>query len=109
VVRATYAEVKKKFGGVDPNAAWDETAIGNLCTQVDAELDGRASPSTFGTGTNEIEFANELVYRKITANLRMFDATPYVVWTQDMRDWFNSLLKSTTYDGIKVIKGQDSS
>jgi hypothetical protein len=111
VVRATYAEVVKKFGGSDP-PGWDSTSIGSLCTQVDAEIDGRASPSTFGTGTNHVEFANTLVYREIMHSqwVRGGAKPPEpVVWNTQIREWFEALLTDTTYDAITTIKMQDTS
>ena len=109
MVRATAAEVVKKWGGNYP-AGWDATSVGNVCTQIDAELDGRASPATFGTGTNEVEFANEYAFRKINmqrwAAGNMTQPPPPHPWGEDMRDWFNALLTNTTYGGIRYIKQQ---
>ena len=110
MVRATAAEVVKKWPGGNYPPPWDATSVGNVCTQVDAEIDGRASPSTFGTGTNEIEFANELVFRKCNygrwaAGNMTTPAPP--VWDQFMIDWFDALLQSTTYDAVTTVKMMD--
>lgn len=112
MARATYAEVVKKWpGGVAPSD-WTEASIGNVCTQVDAELNGMASPSTFGTGTNETEFANELVFRKCNYGrwaAGPMDTSPPPVWDDYMKNWFQSLLTDTTKAAITYIKGQDTS
>jgi hypothetical protein len=114
MVRATAVEVVKKWGGTNP-PGWDATSVGNVCTQVDAEIDGRASPSVFGTSTNFAEFANELVYRRInhanwSAAGGVLSGSPEPrVWSEDLVDWFNALLTDTTTDTITTIKLQDSS
>jgi hypothetical protein len=114
MTRATATEVVKKWGGTYP-PGWDATSVGNVCTQVDAEIDGRASPSTFGTSTNFAEFANELVYRRVNhanwsaAGGILTGHVEPVVWTQDLKDWFNALLTDTTEDTMTTIKLQDSS
>jgi len=108
VVRATAAEVLKLWGGTFP-PPWDNTSVGNLCTQVDAEIDGRATPSTFGTGTNETFFANTVVYRKMMhANWAAGGAQPPepVVWTRDVEQWFQSLLTNTTNKAFTTAKLQ---
>lgn len=111
MVRATAAEVVKKFGGTYP-AGWDATSVGNICTQVDAELNGKASPSTFGTGTNEVEFANELAFRRtnygIWASGDMTSPAP-PLWDEHMETWFQALLTDTTEDAITTVKMQDTS
>jgi len=111
LVRATAAEVVKKWGGTYP-AGWDATSVGNVCTQVDAEIDAKASPSTFGTGTNEVEFANTLVFRRIN-NMRWaagpMNVPEPVVWTTEMEEWFQRLLTDTTADAITTVKLQDTS
>ena len=109
MVRATYAEVVKLNGGVDP-VGWDSTSIGHLCTQWDAMLDGRATPSTFGTGVNETFFANFGVYRWIVYNTwagggAQPPAPP--MWDDFLEDWFQRLLTSTTHDAIKTIASQE--
>ena len=103
MVRATAAEVVKKWGGTYP-AGWDATSVGNVCAQVDAELDAKALPDTLGTGTNEAEFANEYTFRKInyqrwtTGN--MDTPPPARPWDDEMKDWFAALLSSTSLDGF---------
>ena len=107
MVRATAAEVVKKWGGSYP-AGWDATSVGNICTQMDAEIDGRASPSTFATGTNHVEFANEAVFRRINfarwAAGNMTQPPPPRPWDDDMLSWFNALLTDTTHDSISYLK-----
>ena len=108
MVRATAAEVLKLWGGTFP-APWDNTSVGNLCAQMDAMIDGRATPSTFGTGTNDVFFANSLVYRwMVNSNWAAGGAQPPepVVWTRDIEEWFQQLLTSTTHDAIVSIKMQ---
>ena len=111
MVRATAAEVVKKWNNTYPSG-WDATKVGYICTQVDAEIDGFANPSTFGTGTNEIEFANELVFRKVNYDIwaagDRSDSMPSV-WDSHMEHWFQNLLTDTTHDAITTIKMQDTS
>lgn len=107
MVRATATEVVKKWGGVYP-PPYDATSVGNICTQADAELDARAAPSTLGTGTNEAEFANEYVWRKINymrwAAGPMRTPAPLNPWSEDMQLWFNRLLSNTTKDSTTTVK-----
>lgn len=112
MVRATAAEVVKKWPKGAYPADWDATSVGNICTQVDAEIDGRASPSTFGTATNHIEFANELAFRKCnygTWAAGPMNIPPPPVWDREMLAWFNALLTDTTEDAITTVKTQGSS
>ncbi len=110
MARATYAETVKKWGGVDPGG-WDSSSIGDVCTQTDAEIDAKASPSTFGTGTDHTEFANMLAYRRVNHGRwsagDMMTAEP-VVWTREMEDWFQRLLTDTTVDSVGSIPLQDT-
>ena len=112
MVRATAAEVVKKWpkGAYPPS--WDATSVGNVCTQVDSEIDGRASPAAFGTDTNHIEFANELAFRKCNygtwAAGRMSAPAP-PVWDSLMIDWYNSLLTDTEEKFSAILKRQESS
>jgi hypothetical protein len=104
--RATAAEVLKLCGGTF-TPPWDNTSVGNLCTQIDAEIDGRASPNTFGTGTNHQFFANYLVYRHmIHSNWAAGGAQPPepYIWTRDVEDWFQRLLTNTTTKGTTYVK-----
>ena len=109
MVRATAAEVVKKWGGNYP-AGWDATSVGNACTQADAEIDGRAGSSTFGTDTNEIEFANELVFRKVNfarwAAGNMTQPPPLRPWDEDMMNWFAALLTDSTEGPLRTVKLQ---
>lgn len=106
MVRATAVEVVKKWGGVYP-PGWDVTSVGLICTQVDAELDAKASPSVFGTTTNFVEFANMLVFRRVNhgrwASGNMNTNEPFV-WTSEMEEWFQSLLTDTTEDSVTSVK-----
>lgn len=105
MVRASAAEVVKLFGGTYP-AGWDATSVGNLCTQMDAILDGKATPATFGTGTNDVVFANVCCYRWIRDLQKDLDDTSESQWwDREMQDWFDSLLTSTTHDSAVAIDG----
>lgn len=111
MVRATYAGVIILWGGASnlpPD--WTEAAITSLCTTMDAILDGKASPSTLGTGTNEAAFANECVRQFIdTQNENSQNQTNRDWWTKNLQDWLQSLLSSTTHDAVTSIKMQDTS
>lgn len=112
MVRATAAEVVKKFGGSYP-AGWDATSVGNLCTQVDEEIDAKAQPSTLSTtNTQVVEFANMLVYRRVVHGIwaagPMKSPEP-AVWTKEMKEWFDALLTDTEEDSVSVLKMQDDS
>jgi hypothetical protein len=105
---ATAAEVVKKWGGTYPGG-WDATSVGNVCTQVTAEIAGRASPSSWPTGTNADEFANELAFRKCnygTWASGMMDSPAPPVWDNDMEMWFQALLTDTTVDAVGYVKQQ---
>lgn len=108
---ATAAEVVKKWGGSYP-AGWDATSVGNVCTQVTAEIAAKASPSTWPTGTNADEFANELVFRRVNHGrwaAGHMDTPEPKVWDQELEDWFQNLLTDTTDDALTTIKMQDDS
>lgn len=113
MVRATAAEVVKKFGGTYP-AGWDATSVGNVCTQVDEEMNAKAGTALSTTDTEVIEFANMLVYRRVlhgiwaSGPIHMGTPEP-VVWTQEIQEWFERLQTSTTYKGAYYIKNQESS
>jgi len=112
MVRATYAEVYKLFGGVTWPAGWTDANVTNLCAQVDAEIDGKASPSTFGTGTNHVLFANMLTYRRILHSvwaLGPMTTQEPIVWTTELQEWFEALLTDTTADAVAYLKMQDTS
>ena len=109
MVRATAAEVVKKWPkGVYP-ASWDVTSVGDICTQVEAEIDAKARPSVFGTGTNHSEFANMLAFRRCNhgtwAGGNMSAPEPSV-WTREMEAWFQNLLTDTTHDSVTTVKLQ---
>ncbi|MHC4645066.1 MAG: hypothetical protein ACYTBJ_06175 [Planctomycetota bacterium] len=106
------AEVTKLYGGSGLlPAGWDATSIGNVCTIMDAILDGKASPSTLGTGTNEAAFADYCVYTYIEYQQKKTDRSnpSESWWTHEHEDWLQRLLTSTTTDSIGYIKGQDTS
>lgn len=112
MVRATATEVTKLYGGSTLlPAGWDATSIGNMCTIMDAWLDGRATPSTLGTGTNEAAFADYCVYTYIEHQQRKTDRKnpDDSWWTNEHEEWLQRLMSSTTTDAIGVIKGQDTS
>ena len=112
MVRATAAEVVKKWPKGAYPASWDATSVGHICTQVDAEIDAKARPSVFGTGTNHIEFANMLAFRRCNhgtwAGGQMQTMEPNV-WTREMEEWFQSLLTSTDLDSVATVKSQGDS
>jgi len=105
MVRATAAEYVKLNAG-SYHAGWDATAVGNLCTMMDAFLDGKASPATLGTGTNEVAFANYCVWSFIEFQMKPVQdrTTNTGWWTTEHSDWLAALLTDTTYDGVTVIK-----
>ena len=97
MVRATYAEVKKLFGGNYPGS-WDDTSVGNLCAIVDDELD------VYELSTSDdsaVDLANMLVYRRIIhaqwAHSDMSKPEP-VVWDKSMTEWLNRLSDEGTYE-----------
>lgn len=112
MVRATAAEVVKLFGGSYP-AGWDATSVGNICTQVDEEIDAKAQPSSLSTSdTQVVFFANMLTYRRVIHGIwaSSDQSTPEpVVWTQELYEWFDRLLTDTTHDAITTVKMQDDS
>ena len=110
MVRATAAEVVKKWPKGAYPASWDVTSVGDICTQVDAEIDAKASPAIFLTGTAHSEFANMLAYRRCNhgtwAGGNMQEPEP-TVWTREMEDWFQSLLTDTTIRRTTTVKLQE--
>jgi hypothetical protein len=112
MVRATLAGVIKLYGGTTMlPAGWGTTNIGDLCTIMDAFLDGKASPSTLGTGTNEARFADYCVFTYIEHQQRKANRGNPIEswWTNELHEWLQNLLTNTTTDSIGYIKGQDTS
>ena len=106
MVRATYAEVKKLFGGNYPGS-WDDTSVGNLCAMVDDELDA------FEISTSDasaIELANLYVYRRIIhaqwAHGDMTRPEP-VIWTKAMQELKDKLSDEGTYEFATTVDTVD--
>lgn len=111
MVRATAVEVVKKWGGTYPSG-WTAASVGNICTQVDEEMNAKTGTALSTTNAEVLEFANMLVFRRVNHGRWAagdLGGNEPVVWTQEMIDWFNRLSTSSTYDGARHIKGQGSS
>ena len=105
MVRATVAEVKKLFGGTLPANWTTESDVTNLCTQVDAAIDGKSEGSVSGSSAAAKQLANELVARYMMWGNWMHAGAPAgeepVIWNQDMVDRLENLT-STPAEGTAV-------
>lgn len=114
MVRATVAEVKKLFGGTLPANWTTEANVTNLCTQVDAAIDGKVSPNSIsGSSSAAKQFANELVARYMMWGNWMHAGAPAgeepMIWNQDMLDRLEQLSTTSTEGTAVYIKMQEES
>ena len=107
MVRATYGEVYKLFGGASWPAGWSDANVTNLCAIVDDELDEyELSASDQGAVT----LANMIVYRRILHAVWALGpmTTPEPrIWTQDLLDLRNRLSDEGTYEFMTTIDTVD--
>jgi len=94
LVRATVSEVKKLFGGTLPANWTTEANVTNLCTQVDAAIDGKTTGSVSTSSAAAKQLANELVARYMMWGNWMHagsEGEEPVIWNRDMLDRLEQL------------------
>ncbi len=114
MVRGTVGEVKKLWGGTLPANWTTEGDVTNLCTQVDAEIDGKTYPSSISTSSNPAkQLANEVVYRRMIHGNWAHRGGPVaeepVIWTRDLIDRLEQLSRHATKGTAVYVKMQAES
>lgn len=114
MVRATYARVLVRLGGVLPDSFWTEAKITSLCTQADYIIDGYTYPDAISTTSNlAIEIGVDVVLRLMRQTDAMrrsagassgdgFTYPDYVILTPELTKRIDNLL-SDNYFGVTTI------